>query len=193
MEKVTVILDNGHGQETPGKCSPDSMHREWAWTRGFVRELSAALQAKGVATHILVPEDSDVPLRERCRRANAVAGRTILVSVHNNAAGSGKAWSGASGFSAFVAPNASEASRRLAKLFTYYARGDGLTGNRSTPPCGYWQANLAICRDTVCPAVLTENMFQDNRDDVAFLASADGRARLLKVHIEAILKFINSL
>ena len=28
-----VILDNGHGDETPGKCSPDFSLFEWRWNR----------------------------------------------------------------------------------------------------------------------------------------------------------------
>nr|DAT77576.1 MAG TPA: MurNAc-LAA [Caudoviricetes sp.] len=28
-----------------------------------------------------------------------------------------------------------------------------------------------MCRDTKCPAVLTENLFQDNKEDVEFLLS----------------------
>lgn len=191
MEKTIVILDNGHGSGTLGKQSPDGKFREWVWTREFVAELSAALSSKGVVTHILVPEAKDVSLRERCRRANSLPGRRILVSVHNNASGVGDKWRNASGFCACVSHNASTDSKRLAKYMTEAALSDGLCGNRKTPDCGYWQTNMAICRETKCPAVLTENMFQDNREDVDFLNSADGRSRLLKVHVEAILKYLN--
>ena len=30
---LTVILDNGHGANTPGKCSPDKSLLEYKWAR----------------------------------------------------------------------------------------------------------------------------------------------------------------
>ena len=33
MSKVKVLIDNGHGEETPGKRSPDGKFREYIWTR----------------------------------------------------------------------------------------------------------------------------------------------------------------
>ncbi|MCM1066088.1 MAG: N-acetylmuramoyl-L-alanine amidase [Muribaculaceae bacterium] len=195
MKKYVIILDAGHGADTPGKRSPDGLHREWRWCRDVVGRIAGQLRAKGFDVRILVPEDADVPLAERCRRANAIAARepALLISVHNNAAGDGSRWLSASGFSAFVAPNASARSQRLAALLTAEASAHGLLGNRCTPREGYWTASLAICRDTVCPAVLTENMFQDSRSDVALLASEEGREALARVHVDAVLKFCNTL
>mgnify|MGYP003469363273 CR=1 FL=1 len=33
MSKLIVILDNGHGKNTKGKCSPDKSIYEWEWCR----------------------------------------------------------------------------------------------------------------------------------------------------------------
>lgn len=189
-EKPTLILlDNGHGEETPGKRSPDGTFLEWEWTRRFARELKSTLEAKGLCAALLVPEDSDVPLRERVRRANAYGPGSILISIHNNAAGDGKQWHKAGGFCAFVAPNASERSKRLAAALTHQARVRGLLGNRWTPPCDYHTASLAMCRDTRCPAVLTENLFMDNRSDLRTLNSREGFDLLLQVHLDALADF----
>ena len=38
-----VILDNGHGKNTPGKCSPDKIFYEWSWSRKFVNILKTIL------------------------------------------------------------------------------------------------------------------------------------------------------
>ncbi len=188
-----VMIDNGHGAETRGKCSPDGSHREWKWTREIARRLADELRERGLDTQLLVTEDADVPLAERCRRANqAAAGKdAVLISIHNNAAGDGSRWLEASGWCAFVSGNASAASRRLAGLLTEESLRCGLGGNRARPPSGYWTANLAICRDTVCPAVLTENMFQDNLKDVEFLASEEGKEAIVALHVDAILKYFN--
>ena len=188
MKRTIVLIDNGHGVETRGKCSPDGLHREWEWCRRMARRIAELLEARGVEALLLVPEAADVPLRERVRRANAIARQqaAILVSIHNNAAGDGSSWHMASGWSAFVAPNASAASRHLAASLTSEAQRLGLGGNRCTPPEGYWTADLAICRDTVCPAVLTENLFQDNRDDVCRLASAEDFETIAALHADVI-------
>ena len=191
MEKKFVIVDNGHGVETKGKRSPDGRHREYQWCRKAARRLVEVLKNRGIDAALLVPEETDVPLWERCRRASVLSQgrRAVLVSLHNNAAGDGSCWREAGGWSVFVAPNASPDSRRLAALLFRRARSAGILGNRATPPCGYWTANLAVCRDTPCPAVLTENMFQDNRADVDFLASEEGLSTIINVHSEALKEY----
>lgn len=195
MKNITVIIDNGHGFDTRGKCSPDGSHREWEWTRKAARNLLKRLSDIGISSTLLVPEDEDIDLRTRCRRVNAIAasGEAILISIHNNAAGDGTAWHSARGWCVFVAPNASTNSRRLAGILNSEASERGLTGNRSIPPCGYLTASFAICRDTNCPAVLTENLFQDNREDVAFLASDEGIDELVDIHFRAIIRYINEI
>ena len=32
-EDIIIIIDNGHGINTPGKCSPDKSLLEWKYTR----------------------------------------------------------------------------------------------------------------------------------------------------------------
>lgn len=192
--KRIVIIDNGHGAETPGKCSPDGRLREWQWTRLTGRRLAAALAEKGIESRILVPEDRDVPLHERCRRANSIAAEnpgTVLISLHSNASTAGGAWGTASGWSAFIANNASTASEALASALFRRAAEAGILGNRSTPPCGFNRASLAICRDTRCPAVLTENMFHDNRTDVGFMLSEEGIATIVRVHADGVADYFS--
>lgn len=53
------------------------------------------------------------------------------------------------------------------------------------------EENFYILRHTSCPAVLTENLFMDNRDDVAFLESAEGSQAIVDLHIEGICRFLS--
>ena len=147
------MIDNGHGVETPGKRSPDGRLLEWEWTRRVARRVAEGLRAKGLDAGLLVPEDRDVPLRERTARANAMEGACMLISIHANAAGRGE-WRQARGWSAFVAPNASADSKRMASLLAKEAERLGLTVRRPMPGQDFWVQNLAICRDTRCPAAL---------------------------------------
>lgn len=194
---MIVLIDNGHGVETPGKRSPDGRLREYAWAREIARRTAISLQREGIDARLLVPETTDIPLSVRTRRVNEVckaegARNVCLVSIHNNAAGADGRWHDARGFAVYVSNNAGQGSRRLAAEFYAGAKARGLTGNRATPPQGFWQASLAMCRDTKCTAVLTENLFQDNREDVAFLLSNEGKTTIVDLHVNAILNYIGT-
>lgn len=98
---MKVLIDNGHGENTPGKRSPDGRLREWAYSREIADRVVFELRKKGIDAERIVKEDSDVPLSERCRRANAIykdtGKKAILISIHCNAAGSGTSWMNARG------------------------------------------------------------------------------------------------
>lgn len=199
MEKteIKVLIDNGHGEDTAGKRSPDGRLREWAYAREIAQRVSRELTGRGIDCALLVPGRSDMPLKERVRRVNgwarkAGAEKVLLVSIHNNAAGSDGKWHTASGFSVFISKNASSNSKRLAQIFTETATEMGLMGNRCVPEEKYWVQSLAMTRDTICPAVLTENLFQDNKGDVDFLLSEDGKAAITALHVESIIEYIKS-
>lgn len=198
MVKMKIIIDNGHGIETPGKCSPDNRLREYAYCREIAQMVSRELSLHGYETLLLVPGESDTPLKERVGRVNGWARKlgtknVVLVSIHNNAAGNGSKWHTARGFSVFVSSNASTNSKALAKIFTDNATAMGLMGNRSVPPAKYWEKSLAMTRDTICPAVLTENLFMDNEDDLAYLFSEEGKRSIVELHVKSITEYIQSL
>ena len=177
---MKVILDNGHGRDTAGKRSPDGRLREYAYTREMARRIAQDLKRQGIDVSLLVPEDTDVPLKERVERANRIYAETgkqaILVSIHVNAAGNGSTWFSARGWSVFVDPAASQDSERLATSIAEAAGNIGLTVRRETGGRNYWVSSLYICKHTNCPAVLTENLFQDNREDVDYLFERCGQA-----------------
>lgn len=192
---MIVLIDNGHGINTAGKCSPDKRLREWKWTREIAVQIEAALKEIGVEAKRIVTEDRDITLRERCRRVNAICAKygsknVVLVSVHVNAAGNDGKWHDARGFSVWVSKKGSENSKRMARLMYDEAEKRNLKGNRCVPKERYWQANFTIITDTYCPAVLTENLFQDNSDDVDFLLSDEGRKAIVDLHVSAIQKYV---
>lgn len=192
---MVVILDNGHGVNTPGKCSPDKTLLEYKWAREIVDRLMVEFTKLGIRSVKLVPEDIDISLKERVRRANQIykdnSKQAILISVHCNAAGADGKWHSANGWSVFIAQNASNNSKRLARTLYEEAEKRGLKGNRSVPKEKYWVQSLAMCRDTNCPAVLTENMFQDNKEDVALLLSEEGKKKIIDTHIQGVLNYLN--
>lgn len=191
---MKVLIDNGHGFNTPGKHSPDGKLKEWVYTREIADLVLTGLRKRGIDAERIVPEEIDIPLSERCRRANDIYRETgkqaILVSIHCNAAGSGAGWMNARGWSVFVSPNASANSRRLATCLGRSAECCGVAIRKQVPNLMYWTQNLAMCRDTNCPAVLTENFFQDNREDVEFLLSSAGKQTVARIHVEGIEAYV---
>jgi len=195
---MIILIDNGHGQDTKGKCSPDGKHREYLWARQFADRLEKVLKARGFNAQRIVTEDRDISLKERCRRVNVVCKEfgtknVLLVSIHNNAAGSDGKWHDARGWSAHISLNASTRSKNLATFLSDAVEARGIKVRRPLPKQGYWPQNLAICRDTNCAAVLTENLFQDNREDIALLYDEAFVATLADAHADGITQFIKAL
>lgn len=193
---MKILIDNGHGVNTPGKQSPDGKLREYAYAREIAKRVVNCLRCKGYDAERIVEEETDIALSVRCKRVNDICKKlgtknVLLVSIHNNAAGSDGKWHDARGFSAHVGLNASSKSKAFAQYLWSEAIQQGLKGNRSVPNPKYIAQNLAICRDTNCPAVLTENLFQDNKADVDFLLSDEGKDKVTAVHVNAIMEFIN--
>jgi N-acetylmuramoyl-L-alanine amidase len=153
----------------------------------------------GINSTLLVPEDKDISLGERVKREKNItrqakqAGKeTCLVSIHINAAGGDGKWKTARGWSGWVAQECSAKSKKLAQLLYAEAEARGLQGNRCVPSTKYWTANFTIVSDTSCPAVLTENLFQDNKDDVEYLLSDKGKMEIVDLHFDAIINYMNS-
>lgn len=156
------------------------------------------MKIKGYDVERIVTEETDISLSERCRRSNLYcrkfgAKNVLLVSIHNNAAGADGQWHDARGWSAHISLNASANSKALANSLIKAAEYAGLKVRKTSPQEPYIRQNLAICRDTLCPAVLTENLFQDNKDDVEFLLSEAGKQKITGVHVSGIIKYIQQL
>ena len=100
---MTILLDPGHGSDTPGKRSPDGRFREYAFNRDIAARVASKLTSLGLNAEIIVPELTDVPLKERVSRINAHCtalgtGNAICISIHANAAGNGSKWMNARGW-----------------------------------------------------------------------------------------------
>ena len=99
---MLILIDNGHGHNTPGKRSPDGKFLEYAYNREIATRIVADLKDRGYNAQLLVPETEDIPLSERVRRINTrcnTLGKSnvILISIHVNAAGNGTKWLNATG------------------------------------------------------------------------------------------------
>lgn len=192
---MVVILDNGHGKETKGKRSPvwpdGSQLYEWEFNRDVVCRLSEMLVRSGIPYEVLVPEMSDVPLAERCRRANEMYDRSggdcILLSIHGNAGGG-------TGWEAYTTRGVTKADALASLLYDeaeweflrdgWRIRKDSADGDADK------ESDFYILRHTKAPAVLTENFFMDCDRDCRLMLSAEGRERIARVHFNAIKRYM---
>ncbi len=198
---MKILIDNGHGENTPGKCSPNGKFREYQYTREIAQAVEYELKKRGYDAERIVREDIDVPLAERARRVNEYCGRlgtanVLLVSIHVNAAGNGSEWMNARGWSAYTSKGQTKADKLATSMYEaaeevlpdgIRIRKDYSDGDED------WEENFYILRKTKCPAVLTENLFQDNREDVTFLTSDAGKRAIIDIHVRGIENYINNL
>lgn len=208
---MVVLIDNGHGRDTKGKCSPildaslntnkniteDNRLKEYKYTRIVAAEIVEKLKkAYGIDARLVTPEEKDISLVERVKRINKVctekgARNVLMISVHCNAASDG-AWSSGTGWEAYTTKGATISDnlatclyKRAEKNFPgKKIRADYSDGDPDK------EANFYIIKGANCAAVLSENFFMDNKNDVKYMLSDDGLHAIVRTHIEGILDYI---
>jgi N-acetylmuramoyl-L-alanine amidase len=197
---MRVLIDNGHGENTPGKRSPDGRLRECLYAREMADRVVAGLRRLGIEAERIVKESVDVALKERVRRVNEVCrelgtANVLLVSIHCNAAGNGQEWMKARGWSAYTTKGVTKADRLADCLYEEAEREfEGLRIRKDMSDGDPdWEENFYILKNTKCPAVLTENFFQDNEEDVAYLLSDEGKQAVTETHVKGIARYIDTL
>lgn len=190
---MKVLIDNGHGENTPGKRSPDGRLREWSYTREIADMVVFGLRKRGIDAERIVREDIDVSLAERCRRVNEYkASEAILISIHCNAAGSGATWMQGHGWEAWTSVGQTKADKLATCLYGAAEKlllGMAIRKDMSDGDPDK-ESQFYILKKTNCPAVLTENLFQDNREDVDYLLSTEGKRMVTQIHIDGIIKYL---
>ena len=196
---MLILIDNGHGLNTPGKRSLDGKFLEATYTREIARRVVADLIDRGYNAELLVPEPEDIPLSERVRRINAhcqTLGKhnVILISIHVNAAGNGSQWLNATGWSCYTCKGQTT-SDLIAESF-YEAAKKNFPGRRIRTDFSDgdsdWEEQFYILRKSMCPTVLTENFFMDSRSDRDYLLSRAGKQAVVDTHVEGIAEWVES-
>ena len=192
-----VLIDAGHGIDTPGKRSPDGRFREYMWNRQEADILSQELRLLGIPNDQVVTETNDIPLSTRAARVNRVCREmgkenVILLSVHANAAGMGDKWYTASGWSCYTSPGATPADRLAERLYDSFARAfpekkmrrDYTDGDQD------FEAYFTLLTKTLCPAVILENFFYDNREECRWLMLEDTKIRIARAAARGVLEYM---
>lgn len=198
---TVILLDNGHASTTPGKRSPiwDDGYQffEYEFNRDVVKRIAKELDKLGIKYEIITPEvDVDVKLTTRANRVNNFCkkygtAKCLLISVHANAGANGT-WCNARGWSVYTTKGVTK-SDAIATLFYNEAesllpRFNMTTRKDMSDGDPDYEENFTIIYKSICPAILTENLFMDNKEDCAFLRSDWGREIVARIHVNAIKK-----
>ena len=194
---MKILIDPGHGIDTPGKRSPDGLFREYLWNRQVADLILEGLVSAGVDASLVVTETNDVTLRNRVNRINTICNRVgasnvLLVSVHANAAGNGSAWMNAKGWSCYTSKGKTRSDQVAECLYDAFEeefqdrkiRKDMSDGDRD------WEENFYVLQKSKCPAVLLENFFYDNRDECAWMLQEETKKRIASAAVKGIIKYI---
>ena len=194
---MKILIDPGHGIDTPGKRSPDGLFREYLWNRQVADLILEGLVSAGVDASLVVTETNDVTLRNRVNRVNTICNRlgasnVLLVSIHANAAGDGSAWMGAKGWSCYTSKGKTKSDQVAECLYDAFEaefqdrkiRKDMSDGDRD------WEENFYVLQKSKCPAVLLENFFYDNREECAWMLHEETKKRIASAAVKGIIKYI---
>lgn len=194
---MRVLIDPGHGIDTPGKRSPDGKFREYLWNRQVADLLGARLVAMGIDASPVVTETNDIPLSTRVQRVNRVcskvgASNVLLISIHANAAGNG-GWMNAKGWSCYTSKGNTESDRIAECLYDAFEkefpdrkiRKDLSDGDRD------WEENFYVLAKSRCPAVLLENFFYDSLEECAFLLKEETKERIASAAALGIARYLD--
>ena len=202
MKQIKIILGTAHLSSTPGKRSPDGKFREYAYSRKVCKAVQEELLNRGVDC-VIDYIDDDMPgltssqeLIKRVKIVNAIAKKAdcLYVSIHVNASAK-NGWDKATGFSIYTSPGETKSDALATDIFDEATKllkpiGKSLRKDMSDGDPDY-EENFYVLRKTICPAVLTENFFQNSKEDVAWLESEEGFKTVVTYHVRGILKYLN--
>ena len=194
---MKILIDPGHGIDTPGKRSPDGLFLEYLWNRQVADLILEGLVSAGVDASLVVTETNDVTLRNRVNRVNTICNRVgasnvLLVSIHANAAGNGSAWMNARGWSCYTSKGKTKSDQLAECLYDAFEeefqdrkiRKDMSDGDRD------WEENFYVLQKSKCPAVLLENFYYDNREECAWMLQEETKRRIASAAVKGIIKYI---
>ena len=199
--------------DTPKKDTSiiDSVLCEYQFNRRVMGAVMPRLQALGFNAINIVPEINDVSISGRIYRVNQQVKRNgedncILISIHTNMHGTGR-WLKHRGWTV-VAPETKNESDKLANSLydvaeqyfnddtelvesfkdSKYAIVNKILYKEVNKAKGYENA-LAVVEGSKCPAVLIENFYLDNKDDIKYIESSDGFRRICDVIVDGVVDY----
>ena len=173
---------------------------EFQFNRTIAKQIVDDLCDRGYDAELLVPEDDDIPLQDRCKRVNDIVARegkqnVILISSHANAFGNGYEWTKASGWAIYTSKG-NTAADELATAIAEAAKTN-LPAMKMRADFSYgdidFEEDFKILRGTLCACVLSENGFMTNEKECRWLQTEEALSALVKTHVEGIVNYLATI
>ena len=194
---MLILIDPGHGIDTPGKRSPDGKFLEYLWNRQVADLLLDRFMIMGIDASLVVTETNDISLSTRVQRVNKMcskvgASNVILLSIHSNAAGDGSKWMSAQGWSCYTSKGETKSDAIAECLYDAFEAefADRKIRKDMSDRDRDWEENFYVLHKSKCPAVLLENFFYDNRLECAWMLQEETKRRIADAAVKGIIKYI---
>jgi N-acetylmuramoyl-L-alanine amidase len=181
---MKIMLDAGHGYNTPGKRTPDGM-REFEFNSA-VAEIAKKVLLEYENTQVIFAHDPtgkvDVSLAER--KAKAIKEEVdAIVSIHANAFGDD--WNEANGIETFISEDRMPFTElELASYIQNHLIRETGRKNRSVK-----RGNLYMTKvSNMIPSVLVECGFMTNKEEATLLKSDLYREKVAKAIVEGLVQ-----
>ena len=213
-KKIVIAVVAGHGKQVSGKFSPPlgkdldipsmftdkGRFREWKYNRVIANDIVTILNSRGYNAQMVVTEDDDISLVERVNRVNKLCKKygtenVIMLEIHANASGHGKEWMPARGWECYTTVGKTKSDdlaefiyKRAEKSFKGMSiRKDKKDGDSDK------EKDFYVIKHVKCPAILSENFFYTNKEDLKYMCSELGLFEVIRVHVEGTMDYIASL
>lgn len=191
---IKIVLDAGHGPNTPGKRTPkfddgNFMH-EHEFNNAVVQKLKLMLDNVGkFSVSVVSSETVDVPLKDRVAKEKAIKS-DLFLSVHANALNS--YWGNPKGIESFWNKGSTKGENYCKFIQQGLIKDTGLfnRGAKSAPGPQY-PNSLYVLKYTYGPAVLVECGFMDNKEEAKLLMSDSYRETVAKSLYSSICQLFN--
>lgn len=171
-----VVIDAGHGGKDPGAISYLGYYEKEVNLK-VAQKVAWILKNQGVKVIMTRNNDTFLEKEDRAEIANR-AGADLFVSIHHNSNHSRVH----RGYTIYIAPNASDMSRRAGRLIEKSMASTGLSSN------GMRTNDYRVLMRTQGPAVLVECGYLSNPSEAAILYDGSVQNRIADAIAQGILK-----
>lgn len=184
-----LILDDGHGVETPGKRTPTGT-KENQFNSAVVAKVKSIAEERGINVLLTAPEIADIPLKTRTDRANIAysdlkpSDKCVMVSIHYNAHLSTFEGSNASGVETLY-------SKADSKYLAECIHENLIMGTQQVNRKVKLQ-NLHMTRETKMPSVLIECGFMDDPREAALMLDDAFQSEVATEVVKGLCKFFGT-
>ena len=160
---MKIFIDAGHGGSNPGAVGPNGLKESDQYLSDRI-QTGSWLSSRNYEVKYSRTSNINIGLRERATLANQW-GADYFISIHCNS-NINPIYKGTSTY--YYRPNTVASNLALTV-------NNSLVSMIQTPDLGTFQANFAVLRYTIMPAILVELAFISNPQEAALLATSSFR------------------